>query len=336
MSISKNRRHISKNAICMILMVIMLANVGGCSSKKGNSKVWITIISDTESTYIRELTDLFNSKYNNIIVNIQHVSNSESKNEMAKNKDEYDLWLGNVFQDTVELSEKGYFARYEPKGYNNIQEKFKLDKGTPRYTVLSGYTTSVVLNDKYTANNSEDLLNLLLRDDLKGQIDFMSPTDSGAGLLFLEDIYDVLGEKKAKEYYKALKDKNSNFKTKIYNTGRSLNKEETKGAVINDFAALYTVMDDYEVKNHYLQKEPNYNLDTIALVDKKDIKPEAKIFMDFVTSIDGLSYINKYRTITVNGQPSPIEGAKEIELKDINVQEQLKKRDKVMKLYLED
>lgn len=324
-----------KKCNILILCLLLCSMLGGCT-KKIDTRVWINVISDMEPAYARELLDQYYSTNKDVVINIINKPALEAKNIIENKEGDYDIWLGNLYEDTVELADKGYFAEYKPKGYENLLSNYQDMNEVPKYIVIAAETSKVVANDslkKEIKNNGlvETVINNI--DDFA----IMNPEKTVQGLLFLEDIYDKYGEKDSEYIYRKLKQSKKSYTLKNYESGRKVDRNLLKGAVVADYTAYYSEVDDYETHRYDVIDNPNYNFVSAAIINNNGARKRqfeaAKKFMDFLTSKEALQYVNKYKMVITNKFPLQINDETLGSGRVFTVEHKREKYEQILKIY---
>lgn len=323
--------------------LISLLLFSGCSNaiekKMKEEKVIVNVATDIDGDYFQEYLDYFNLDHPEIVINKVCKPSLQSKEEIMKEgkNTTIDVWFGNLFLDTLELEQNENLEGYKPKGFDNIRKEFKdSHNAIPLWTGVGAYTIGVASKKKYTKALERDFLEGLISPQLKANIAMVDPEKGGAGYLFIEYIYNKYGEEKSKELYSKLK-RNINYLEEFsYKVSRRVNDDREAVAITTDYDGLFAQWDDFEVDLNYVPEESKiYNLETIALIKKENIKPEARTFIDWMTSQKALELYKKNREILVDGQSSTIERAKSLKLLQGDYINELKKREHILTLWKE-
>ncbi|SHE37636.1 ABC transporter substrate-binding protein [Clostridium fallax] len=330
-----------KKVIPFLFTALMIPSLMGCNNKiteikkeVHKEKPVVNIVYDIDGEYLREYMDYFNEKYPDILIKTTMMPSTLAKNYLKdeKNREKVDIWLGESIVDTEELAKEGVFLDYKPKRFDKIKEGFKDEEnGKTYWTGISAYNLGVA-KTKDLNLNEDNFIDYLISPEANGQFSILDPATTSAGYMFIQYIYNRYGEEQAKEIFKKIKSNNPIIEQYSSKVAKNIHEEKCKVAITTDFDGLFAQWDDFNV-DYFDLKRYIYNIETIAVINKKDVKPEAKIFEDFILSDLVLGLQSRNRQTPLDGEKSQIEGAEEQNLQKQNFNNFIEEKEKLIRLW---
>lgn len=184
-----------------ILVIVLLVFTIGCTSKKEK----IIIYSSNEEAVDQMLKEKFDKKFKDFDVVIQYYStgNNAAKIKSEGEKTEADIVIG---LETAQL--QGLTDNFETLDY--IDKSVYNENVNPdnnKYVIDVQYSASVIVDKSYFKKHNLDMPTSykdLLSPKFKNLIAIPNPKTSGTGYMFYLNAINVMGEKKALEYFKKL------------------------------------------------------------------------------------------------------------------------------------
>lgn len=307
----------------------------GCSSKENNQNE-IILYTAMEENLIDEYIKEFNKEYPDIKLSIISSGTGDILAKLIAEKDNPQADVIWALSDLMILDDYKLLELYTPKGIENVNEIFK-DKNK-KWFGISAWMIAIGVNTeelkKLKIDKIDSYFSLLL-PQLKGQVLMANPASSGTGYLTVNTFINLFGEKKAWEYMDKLHKNISSYTS----SGNAPVQIIARGEKIAGFIPAYQGLKIKKEGNSPLEvifpKEGlGWELEANALVNKKNIKEEAKIFLDWTLSEKGMLLhsknrgfvtIEKYRKI--EGYPSNSESC----LKQRDFKKELINREEILK-----
>ncbi|MEW8955359.1 extracellular solute-binding protein [Clostridium sp.] len=285
---------IFKRIIALGVIGSLALGISGCSVNKTKGeeepkKTIIRLATDIDGDYLKELIDWFNVYYPHTIVEarVKPLENITDK-EFIKNED-IDVIYGLDKETFQELKEKNLLKPYKSSELDNIKDEFKEEEGY--YTGVSKFTPVIAYNKELLKKEGlpePKEFKDLLKEEYKGYI--ISPD--------LEETY--VGRETVRALglndEKLLRDNLNHEKQVYHGAAEELTKERYPMVIVPDYEGLFLAWDDEDVNLIY-NKEGNFNMEGVALINKKEVKKEAQEFIDFVLSLKGMEVMSKNRAI---------------------------------------
>ena len=297
----------SKIFKALIIIVISAVILNGCISTKpkyvqGNDKS-LTIYTALEEEQVNEYIKDFREMYPDIKVNIIMDSHGVISAKLISEKDnpQADVVWGLSSINMIDLNSRNLLKPYIAKSFNEVNKKF-VDKGdSPNWTGLTVTETAFVVNYKELEKLNIEIpksFDDLIKPQYKGLITMPNPASSGTGYFTVSAILQLMGEEKGWEYLKKL-DENMGIYT---HSGSKPAKLAASGeypiGISFGYRAIKQINNGDPVKAIFPSEGSGWDLESIALVNKNNIKEESKLFMEWALSKDTMKLYSKNAAIT--------------------------------------
>ena len=209
----------------------------------------------------------------------------------------------------IVLDKSGLIEPYAPKGLSAVNPKMRDSANPPAWVGTKAYMDAFVLN-----NYEQKNLNLpspltykdLLNPRYKGQIAMPNPSSSGTGYLAVAGILQLMGEEKGWAYLDAL-DKNI---AQYTHSGSKPAKMAASGEVglgiTLDYRAVMQKKKGDPVGVYFPREGSGWDVEANALIKKKDINPEAKVFLDWAISQEAMQAYAHFFPVTAVKTDVPV------------------------------
>ncbi len=305
----------SKIFKALIIIVISAVILNGCISTKpqyvqGNDKS-LTIYTALEEEQVNEYIKDFREMYPDIKINIIMDSHGVISAKLISEKDnpQADVVWGLSSINMIDLDSRNLLKSYIAKSFNEVNKKF-VDKGdSPSWTGLTVTETAFVVNYKELEKLNIEIpkrFEDLTKPEYKGLITMPNPASSGTGYFTVSAILQLMGEEKGWKYLKKL-DENMGIYT---HSGSKPAKLAASGeypiGISFGYRAIKQINNGDPVKAIFPSEGSGWDLESIALVNKNNIKEESKLFMEWALSKDTMKFYSKNAAITsidINAEP---------------------------------
>lgn len=305
----------SKIFKALIIIVVSAVILNGCISTKpqyvqGNDKS-LTIYTALEEEQVNEYIKDFREMYQDINVNIIMDSHGVISAKLISEKDnpQADVVWGLSSINMIDLDSRNLLKPYIAKSFNEVNKKF-VDKGdSPSWTGLTVTETAFVVNYKELEKLNIEIpksFEDLTKSEYKGLITMPNPASSGTGYFTVSAILQLMGEEKGWEYLKKL-DENMGIYT---HSGSKPAKLAASGeypiGISFGYRAIKQINNGDPIKAIFPSEGSGWDLESIALVNKNNIKEESKLFMEWALSKDTMKLYSKNAAITsidINAEP---------------------------------
>ena len=193
----------------ILLCLLCLVFITGCGEKKEQ----VVIYTSMEEERVQKLKEMSKEEFPDLDVIVQYIAtgNSAAKIKTEKENIEADIILDletahmvSVKENFADLSE--FDSSIYLEGVNQADN----------YLTWIKYTMNLIVDTKYFEEHNlkiPETYEDLLKKEYKGLIAMPDPKTSGTGYAFFLNAVNVMGEKKAEEYFKKLSDNMREYTT---------------------------------------------------------------------------------------------------------------------------
>ncbi|MCA1927418.1 MAG: putative 2-aminoethylphosphonate ABC transporter substrate-binding protein [Calditerrivibrio sp.] len=276
----------------------------------GQINVYTALEDDQYPIYLES----FKKLYPDIKVNIIRDSTGiiTAKLIAEKSNPQADVVWGVSATSLLVLDQYKLLAPYSPKGIDRVLPQFK-DKGkAAKWVGIDAYMNAFIVN--LPEINKRGLPIPLSLEDLtkpiyKGLITMPNPASSGTGFMFVNGILQYMGEKKGWEYLDKLHENIAQYTHSGSKPAKLAAQGEYAIGISFGYRGLKEKSKGAPVEVVFPKEGSGWDLEANALVNKKQIKPEAKIFLDWAISDDVMpEYFKNFPIISIKHNFSIPEG----------------------------
>ncbi|NFT06915.1 MULTISPECIES: putative 2-aminoethylphosphonate ABC transporter substrate-binding protein [unclassified Clostridium] len=297
----------------LCIFIIFASIFLGCG--KSNESNELTVYTTIEDEFLQEYLNAFKSKNPDVKLNIVRDSNGIIISKLMAEKDnsKADIVWGVAASNLSCLDKEGILQEYSPIGLENINEKFvDSNNKIPHWVGLNVWTTIFTVNKDEAVKKGivipkyyEDLL----KSEYNGEIVMPNPESSGTGYFTVAAWIQMMGEENAWKFMDKL---NKNIKSYQHSGAMPTKLAATGENVIGigmDFQSLREEEKIPQITTIFPAEGLPWDIETVALIKKGNIKPEAKAFMDWTISSDAMEAYSKNKGIvTMNSCKSKVQG----------------------------
>ncbi len=308
---------INKKIIGSLLFAGLLVGCG--SSEKptatSNKSKEITVYTALENEQIPEYLTSFKKQYPDIKLNIVRESTGVivSRVLAEKNNPQADVIWGTAATGLLVLDEANLLKAYSPKDIEKINTKFRDNSGKdPKWVGNNAWMTAISVNTiEMKKLGIEEPKNFadLLKPEYRGLISMPNPASSGTGFLTVSALVQLLGEEQAWQYMADL-DKNMGVYT---HSGSKPAKTAASGeypiGISYGYPGIKIKNEGAPINVYFPSEGSGWDSEANALINKKDIKDEAKIFLDWAISEEAMAmYAKSYAIVSREMDVKPPKG----------------------------
>ena len=268
-----------KKNILIVVLLTMLLMVTGCG-KKNN----VVIYSSQEEERDQALKEQLKTRFPDINVVVQHIGtgNSAAKIKTEGEKVEADIVIDLETAHVVDIQENFADISY-------FDDSIYLDgiNTSDKYLTWVKYTLTLIVDNKYLNEHNipvpktyEDLLNPVY----KNLIAMPDPKTSGTGYGFFLNAVNIMGEDKAVEYFKKLKNNMREFTTSGSGPTNLLKQGEIAIAMGMTSQGVKAINDGYDYRIVELDTGSPYNTTSCGIIKGHENKEHVKEVFDFVVN----------------------------------------------------
>ncbi len=224
-----------------------------------------------------------------------------------KDNPQADLVWGTSGIGLIELESVGLLEPYAPKGVDKVLPMFKDSKNPPSWVANNVFETGLCVNELELKDKNLPMPTSyadLIKPEYKGQLVMPNPASSGTGYLTVAGILQLFGEEKGWEYLDAL-DKNMAMYT---HSGSKPCKMAGMGefpiGISFGYRGVMQKRKGEPVTTVFPKEGSGWDCEANALIRKKDMKPEAKVFLDWAISTPAMQeYAKNYAILSEKDVP---------------------------------
>jgi iron(III) transport system substrate-binding protein len=244
-------------------------------------------------------------------INLKFVRDSTgvviSKLLAEKDNPQADLVWGTAATGLILLEDAGMIEPYAPKGLERINARFRDPRNPPTWVANDVFETGLCVNQleldakKLPAPTSyADLI----KPEYKGLIVMPNPASSGTGYLTVAGLMALMGEEKAWDYLDKL---HANIAMYTHSGSKPCKMAGTGEFPIGVSFGYRGVMQKRKgepVTTVFPKEGSGWDCEANALIKKKDMKPEAKVFLDWAISDPVMvEYAKNYGILAADNVP---------------------------------
>ena len=306
----RKRKNILLGSIAFAVVTTVFFIVQGAMSSRA-----INIYTAIEEEYISEYINAFNKKYPDIKVNIIRDSSGVVASKLLVEKDNprADVIWGVPASNALVLEKYNVFKPYESENLKTLDETFYDTKNeVPNWVGISAWMTAFTVNTVELEKQGlpipesyEDLLNPVYENS----IIMPNPASSGTGFLTVSAFLQLFGED-GWNYMDKLHPNMAEYS----HSGSAPTKQTAKGEFLigvgMDFMSLQLEEDNPQIKTILPKEGSGWEVEVLGLVNKEEIKDEAKIFYDWAISEEAMHLYAKNRSMVTTKGFEPLQNDK--------------------------
>ncbi len=289
-----------KKIIILMLSIMLLT---GCGSKKEK----VVIYSALEESTIQTLKEQVKEKFPEYDVVVQYMAtgNNAAKIKNEGTKIEADIILDLETAHVTNLEEN--FADLSTFDTSNYLDGINKSKN---HLILAKYTMNLIIDKKYFKEHNlkepktyEDLL----KPEYKNLIAMPDPKTSGSGYGFFLNVVNIMGEDKAIEYFKKLKNNLREFTTSGSGPTNLLKQGEIAIAMGMTQQGVEAINEGYDFKVVQLETGSIYNTTSYGIIKGRETKESVKkVFQWLISDFQPYIVENSYPDIILKNQNSNV------------------------------
>jgi iron(III) transport system substrate-binding protein len=291
-------------AICMLMTLFLTAcgqdkaassgKATGDSSKPSELTVYTALEDDQIPTYLES----FEKQYPSVKLNIVRDSTGVITAKLLAEKDnpKADVVWGVAATSLLVLEQKGMLESYAPKNVERVLPEFKDTKNPPNWVGIDAWETAFIVNKKELEKHNlpipqsyEDLM----KPEYKGMIVMPNPSSSGTGYLTVSAFHQLFGEQKAWENLDKLHQNIGVYTHSGSKPAKMAAQGEYPIGISFGYRGIKEQKKGAPVEVVFPKEGSGWDVEANALIKKKDIKPEAKQFLDWAIGDEAMKKYNE-------------------------------------------
>lgn len=315
-----------KKYICLIFLFILLITTG-CSKKAGQVVIYTSMEENRNKALKEQLAEKFPDK--DIVVQYLSTGNSAAKIKNEGTNVEADIVLDLETAHMVELEEN--FA-----DLSSFDTSIYLDgvNKSNRYLTWTKYTMSLVIDKNYFDKHNLSVPKTyddLLKSEYKNLIAIPDPKTSGTGYAFYLNVVNIMGEDKAIEYFKKLKNNLREFTTSGSGPTNLLKQGEIAIAMGMTSQGVEAINEGYNFKIISLKTGAPYNTTSFGIIKGRENKENVREVFEWLMNDFGKydkeyflpDKILKNQEVKVKNYPTNLKDAKMDGVDSVSVKQDL-------------
>lgn len=315
-----------KKYICLIFLFILLITTG-CSKKAGQVVIYTSMEENRNKALKEQLAEKFPDK--DIVVQYLSTGNSAAKIKNEGTNVEADIVLDLETAHMVELEDN--FA-----DLSSFDTSIYLDgvNKSNRYLTWTKYTMALVIDKNYFDKHNLSVPKTyddLLKSEYKNLIAIPDPKTSGTGYAFYLNAVNIMGEDKAIEYFKKLKNNLREFTTSGSGPTNLLKQGEIAIAMGMTSQGVEAINEGYNFKIVSLKTGAPYNTTSFGIIKGRENKENVREVFEWLMNDFGKydkeyflpDKILKNQEVKVKNYPTNLKDAKMDGVDSVSVKQDL-------------
>ena len=315
-----------KKYICLIFLFILLITTG-CSTKAGQVVIYTSMEENRNKALKEQLAEKFPDK--DIVVQYLSTGNSAAKIKNEGTNVEADIVLDLETAHMVELEEN--FA-----DLSSFDTSIYLDgvNKSNRYLTWTKYTMALIIDKNYFDKHNLSVPKTyddLLKSEYKNLIAIPDPKASGTGYAFYLNVVNIMGEDKAIEYFKKLKNNLREFTTSGSGPTNLLKQGEIAIAMGMTSQGVEAINEGYNFKIVSLKTGAPYNTTSFGIIKGRENKETVREVFEWLMNDFGKydkeyflpDKILKNQEVKVKNYPTNLKDAKMDGIDSVSVKQDL-------------
>ncbi|MGL4253021.1 MAG: putative 2-aminoethylphosphonate ABC transporter substrate-binding protein [Fusobacteriaceae bacterium] len=286
---------ISKLLITMGLLGIF----AGCGASKTEKSRELTVYTALENEQIPEYLESFKRQYPDIELNIVRESTGVIVSRILAEKEnpQADVVWGTAATGLLALNEANLLKAYSPKNIETVDLKFRDNsEKDPKWVGNNAWMTAITVNTlEMKKLGLEEPKNLedLIKPEYKGLISMPNPASSGTGFLTVSSLLQIMEEKEAWNYMEKLHENIGMYTHSGSKPSKTAASGEFPIGISYGYPGVKLKNDGAPVNVYFPKEGSGWDSEANSLINKKDIKDEAKIFLDWAISDEAMKLYSK-------------------------------------------
>ncbi|MCA0753505.1 putative 2-aminoethylphosphonate ABC transporter substrate-binding protein [Paenibacillus sp. N4] len=288
-------------------MLIVTGLLAGCGAAKqeGSSPsavagkpAEINVYSAMEEEQIETYLTSFKSEYPNVKVNIVRDSTGIMTAKLIAEKDnpQADVIWGLAATSLLIMDDQKMLEPYAPKGVERVLPEFKDKANPPKWVGIDIWETAIIVNKAEMEKRKLTIPRTyeeLAKPEYKGLIAMPHPASSGTGYLTVNALNQLYGKEKAWQYMDKLHENMMVYTHSGSKPAKMAASGEAAIGISYGYSGIVEKKKGAPVEVIFPKEGSGWDMEANALVKKREIKPEAKLFLDWAISDEPMKEYNK-------------------------------------------
>ncbi len=212
-----------------------------------------------------------------------------------------DVVWGTAASSLLVLEKRGLIEPYAPKGLDRVEKMLKDTANPPAWVGIDAWECAIVVNTAEAKAQGLPAIKSykdLLRPEFKGKIVMSNPNSSGTGFLAVSGILQLMGERAGFEYLDKLHENIALYTHSGSAPAKKAASGEFPVGISYGYAGVNQKKKGAPVEIVFPVEGSGWDVEANALIKKKNIKPEAKMFLDWAISDKAINALKDDYAIT--------------------------------------
>ncbi len=292
-----------RKAILGLLLVVMMLGLTGCGSK--NKVVIYTSMEEERNQALKDMVkEAFPDK--NVVVQHMGTGNSAAKIKSEGTKIEADIILD---LETAHMENlKDNFADISDFDTSNYLDGVN---SSDKYIVWTKSPVGLIVDNKYMQEHDlkfPQTYDDLLKPEYKNLIAMPDPKTSGSGYAFYLNVVNIMGEDKAIEYFKKLKENVREFTASGSGPTNLLKQGEIAIAMGMVSQGANSITEGYNFSNVELESGSPYNTTSFGIIKGRETDEDVReVFQWLITDFGKYDKENFLPAVILKDQDNKIQ-----------------------------
>ena len=318
------------NKMLFTVLLVILLVVTGCSKNKNT----VVVYSCMEDNRNQELKNQLKDAFPDLDVKVQPIATG---NTAAKIKNEGSNIEADIIIDLETAHIENLKDNFADISYFDDSIYLEGVNKSNKYITWVKYTMNLIIDKKYFDEHNLSIpktYNDLLKSEYKNLIAMPDPKTSGTGYGFFLNVANIMGEDKAVEYFKKLKNNIREFTTSGSGPTNLLKQGEIAIAMGMTSQGAEAITEGYDFKIIELSTGSPYNTTSAGIIKGRESNENVKEVFEWLINSFGVydkefympDKILKNQRVSVKNYPLDLNDADMTGIDSISVKEKLTKK----------
>ncbi|WP_409347326.1 putative 2-aminoethylphosphonate ABC transporter substrate-binding protein [Paenibacillus sp. MBLB4367] len=258
----------------------------------------INVYTAMEEEQIKTYLTSFKSQNPNVKVNIVRDSTGIMTAKLIAEKEnpQADVVWGLAATSLLAMDDRNMLEPYAPKGVERVLPEFKDKANPPKWVGIDIWETAIIVNKAEMDKRKlavPQTYEELAKPEYKGLIAMPHPASSGTGYLTVNALNQLYGKEKAWAYMDKLHENMMVYTHSGSKPAKMAASGEAPIGISYGYSGILEKKKGAPVEVIFPKEGSGWDMEANALVKKKEIKPEAKLFLDWAISDEPMKEYNK-------------------------------------------
>ena len=298
-----------KHALSVVLpaLLALVSAAGGCdgATSSGGPKAQILVYTAMEADQVAPIADAFRKEHPEVGLTVVRDSTGVITARLLAEADDprADVVWGLAVTSLLAAEPRGLLEPYAPAGLERLAPQFRDEQSPPRWvgtgvlmTAFAANTTELKRRNLAVPRSFEDLA----APGLRGLVTMPNPASSGTGYLIVCGVLQGRGEEAGWACLDRLHENVAQYTHSGSKPATMAAAGEYAVGVSLDARCVAEKKRGAPVEIVFPSDKSGWDLEAMALVRKKDVKPAAKVFLDWAASPAAFTHYAKYAAVVTH------------------------------------